>query len=57
MPEEFTLRIGRNPAKTNLTAGEKQQLYKLQALLKCSSEADVIRQVLRDRMKAEGLLP
>lgn len=56
MDEPYPERISREAAQTNLTQGEKAHLRTMQKRLHCSSEADVIRIILRDRFKAEGLL-
>ena len=56
MPEEFTPRIGRKAAQTNLTDGESRAIDKLQVRMQCRSRADLIRTVLTQRLRAEGLL-
>ena len=56
MDETYIDKVARQRAGTTLTPGEKRGLSRLRAKLNCANEADVIRTVLRERMKAEGVL-
>ena len=56
MPEEFTPRIGRKAAQTNLTDGESRLLIRLRAVLKTENDADTIRQALREKWHTLGWL-
>lgn len=56
MPDEYLARAGRIPRKTHLTSAEDGAFHRLKKKLGCLTDADVIRFVLRDRFKVEGLL-
>lgn len=56
MTDTYLARTTRVVANTRLTPGEKVALYRMQAILKTDSEADTIRQILRQRLAAEKLI-
>ena len=56
MTDTYLARTTRVVANTRLTPGEKVALYRMQAILKTDSEADTIRQILRQRLTAEKLI-
>lgn len=56
MPDEYMTRVVRVSKQVYLTGGESTLLHKLGARLRSASVSDTIRTVLRDRLKAEGLL-
>lgn len=56
MPDTYIEKSGRKVAKTQLTPGEKVALYQMQAILKTDSEADTIRQIIRQRLTGEKLI-
>ena len=56
MPDDYIEKTGREVAKTQLTGGEKVALYQMQAILKTDNESDTLRQIVRQRLKAEKLI-
>lgn len=56
MTPTYTEKVAKQPAKTNLTPGEKAALYLMRKITQTTSEADTIRVMLRERMKAEKLI-
>ena len=56
MTDTYLAKSARVVANTRLTPGEKVALYRMQAILKTDSEADTIRQMLRQRLAAEKLI-
>ena len=56
MTDTYLPKTARVVANTRLTPGEKVALYRMQAILKTDSEADTIRQILRQRLASENLI-
>ena len=56
MEETYADKEALQKAQTHLSSGEMRGLSKLQKKLCAHSRADAIRQVLRERMKSEGVL-
>lgn len=54
MTEEYTEKVGRKAAQTNLTTGEMRLLVRLRAEMQTEKDADTIRQVLREKWHALG---